>query len=1028
MTPDTSIILKGLISLLNPSANWLGKRILGKEILERRQLLETALQPVLKKATEYVAETIEQIGEAEIHQICLFLTSNESEAIIRQIYAASILEIKEQNLEQIQQEFLKAFSLYTNIPEDKLKDSAPKIFNTLVAGCEEALRVAIDRGRLSAHEAKSVFRHQVLLDELRNVKKILKFLIESQKLDIRAIFKFEEKYRQQVIVRYKNITPPYIHESRKIPIDEIYIDSYFLSENRTDELDLRRKINYKVLSQEIERTVILGNPGSGKSTFAQKLTYDLADNYEQRLLSSRKVTPILVILRDYGAKKKNQNFSILQFIESTFNTKYQLQSPPGALEYLLLNGRVAVIFDGLDELTDTSYRQEISSNVECFCNLYPSVPVLVTSRQVGYQEAPLDEQIFKVYYLAAFDDQQVKEYVSKWFAVDRDLTEEKQKQNVTAFLEESKTLTDLRSNPLMLGLMCNIYRGEGYIPRNRPDVYKKCANMMFESWDKRRHILPSESIQNIESKVSPTMMYLANWIYSDQSLQEGVTEEKLINEATNYLIKRIEDYDEAEDKARNIVSFCRGRAWVFTDTGTTKDGEKIYQFTHRTFLEYFTAAYLNRTNNTPEKLFNVLLPKIAKQEWDVVSQLAFQIQNNKYEDAGDELLTFLINEANKTDNFEKWNLLSFAIRCLEFIVPSSKVLKNIVNSHLESCVKFCLKILEENVNKNVSKVSNQFRSKSRSHTPYTIIMCLNNANYENHKIIVNTVKDFLIKNIESNEESRIYISIEIFQIIKKYFDGSVILNDLQNDTDILKLYENQLNNLASKFLPICILAVKEKKLPISEMIRLHGCQSIFQDYIYIISVFPPARTIDSSIAKSLLNHYINVFSKQDVSKYELSELSELSELGESLLSEKFPLINNLKKEDYQQNHLRFLLSNLSSKKAENKNNLNKNRIDASTVFNSNNHFGFCLLVLIYIEIDTILLKSNIQTYANLIMQSKHILFDFTRYIFSARYRKLGEYDDEIEKELTKCNFNQEQRDFIWRWVRKEINLVETTEE
>ena len=40
-----------------------------------------------------------------------------------------------------------------------------------------------------------------------------------------------------------------------------------------------------------------------------------------------------------------------------------------------------VIFDGLDELLDTHYRQEIKGDIESFCNLYPTVPVLITSRE-----------------------------------------------------------------------------------------------------------------------------------------------------------------------------------------------------------------------------------------------------------------------------------------------------------------------------------------------------------------------------------------------------------------------------------------------------------------------------------------------------------------------------------------------------------------------------------------------------------------------------------------------------------------------
>ena len=291
MTPDTSIILKGLTPLVKPTANWLGKKIIGEEILERRQLQTTALEPILKEAAENISETIEQVGEAEIDQICLFLISNEAEAIVGQIYAASILESKEQNLEQIKQEFLKAFSLYTDIPEDDLKDSVPQIFHTLVTGCEQTLQIAIGEGRLSAHEAKSVFRHQVLIDAIATIQKNLEFLSASQQLDIKAILEFEQQYRQQIKELHGKLTPPYIDVAKKLPIDRLYVCPHFSPEiiHRDTRGETKTQSEFY---QSIYRTVLLGNPGGGKSTCGQKCCYNLVTQYDERLLSGRKVTPI----------------------------------------------------------------------------------------------------------------------------------------------------------------------------------------------------------------------------------------------------------------------------------------------------------------------------------------------------------------------------------------------------------------------------------------------------------------------------------------------------------------------------------------------------------------------------------------------------------------------------------------------------------------------------------------------------------------------------------------------------------------
>ena len=94
---------------------------------------------------------------------------------------------------------------------------------------------------------------------------------------------------------------------------------------------------------------------------------------------------------------------------------------------------------------------------------------------------------------------------------------------------------------------------------------------------------------------------------------------------------------------------------------------------------------------------------------------------------------------------------------------------------------------------------------------------------------------------------------------------------------------------------------------------------------------------------------------------------------------------------------------------------------------TNKHFGFCCLFFAFLEIQDLVNKRRIVDYVNLIIESKHSLLYFSRYIFVARFTEFRNYYREVEAELEKCNFNQEQRDFIWKWVRREIDLVAIAE-
>ncbi len=156
MEVNLALIGRGLAPLIAPTSRYMGKHLIGEEILERQKWRETALEPILQKAAEDVSETIEPLGEAEIDQICLFLTSPEADAIVRQIYAASSLGDRQKNIDSIRQEFLLAFALYTGIPETELEESAPQIFNILLEGCEATLRMAIIESKLHCVKVKSL--------------------------------------------------------------------------------------------------------------------------------------------------------------------------------------------------------------------------------------------------------------------------------------------------------------------------------------------------------------------------------------------------------------------------------------------------------------------------------------------------------------------------------------------------------------------------------------------------------------------------------------------------------------------------------------------------------------------------------------------------------------------------------------------------------------------------------------------------------------------------------------------------------
>ena len=483
------------------------------------------------------------------------------------------------------------------------------------------------------------------------------------------------RYRRQVRQWYGRIEPPDFERRRLVPIASIYvptgIEEHVYPERRqvapAADAPSRSVLD---LSGMLGRTVLLGDPGGGKTTAAKFLAHEFASDPDERV-------PFLVTLREYAAKSPLE-WSVAGFIEHQLETVHQCPAADGLVERLLLTGRAVVIFDGLDELLDTSRRREVSRRVEQFCTAFPLTPVLVTSRVVGYDEARLDEEQFSCYQLGRFSDEQVAEYAGRWFASQDELPPAEAAQKAQSFLEESAKAKDLRANPLLLSLMCILYRGSGSLPGDRPGVYARCAELLLRKWDEQRDLYRELRADYL---IEPVLRHLAWWLLTHVGSSAAATERELIDETTKFLHGRGFE-DGARSAALEFVTFSRGRMWVFSDAGTTADGEVRYGFTHLTFLEYFAAWHLAVTSDSPEELARSLGSLLPSGVSNALFELAIQIKDRNSDRGTDRIFTVLLDLA-ATDDLDLGDTLATLATILESTKPSRPIMRRLTNAALD---------------------------------------------------------------------------------------------------------------------------------------------------------------------------------------------------------------------------------------------------------------------------------------------------------------------------------------------------------
>jgi hypothetical protein len=572
-------------------------------------------------------------------------------AILHELLAARLTDAPELQVNRLQEAFVRLLRTTVPAANDDLPAVVFDYFDRQI--CELCGRLAGN-----APDVAEKLRERAVGTRIIAILDAIERHLEAyaRDFDPEADAGYHTRYRRHIADEFGKLSPPDFERRRRIPLDELYVPPSIAPAD--DVLARDHYPSYAAqplladFAAQIDRAVLLGDPGAGKTTATRALMH--------RNVAPQYPTPFLVILRDFAADQ-NRQLSVADFIAHTMKTRYQCEPPSGWVRRQLLDGAALVIFDGLDELMDPSRRADVAGVIEHFCAEYPLARVLVTSRFVGYDQAALDESQFSCSRIAPFDDEQVHEYARKWFACDSTLGPGRSEQYADAFNAESASVPDLRSNPLLLSLMCILYRGEGYIPQQRAEIYKRCASLMFHQWDASRHIHVDLTLSH--AQVERALRHLAHWFYTRDDPSAAATTRELVREITGVLHPRaFEEIEDAEAAAAQFVEFCRVRAWVLAEVGTSARGDSLYTFAHRTFLEYFAAVHLAATTDTPEQLAQVLLPKVAAGEWEVVGVLAVAMKDAAIDRGGERCLDVLLEDQSPV---HEPKLLSFAAACLE---------------------------------------------------------------------------------------------------------------------------------------------------------------------------------------------------------------------------------------------------------------------------------------------------------------------------------------------------------------------------
>ena len=487
-------------------------------------------------------------------------------------------------------------------------------------------------------------------------------------------------------------------EYQKLLLEKGEIDASELAETEEMQDVLRREYFRQPIrpvlevcdDSSIQNIVILGDPGSGKSSLLRYLSlrWSQIENANMRYTQP---LPLLIELRDYNRWDCPSGKSFVRYLHEA-PTWHRLNQQ--TLDHLLKQpDRVVLLLDGLDEVFDPVKREYVINDIHRFSNEYKNAKIIVTSRVVGYQAKWLRDAEFCHFMLQDLNAEKISNFLEKWHNVTFDNKEEAERKNerLSKAISDSKPIAMLAGNPLLLTMMAILNRHQE-LPRDRADLYQQTTRVLLQQWDTERALsdFPGLSSEIGLREKTDILRRVAFAMQSESSGLAGniIDEQKLANVIEDYLHEELR-FAQAKAVTRAVVEQLRVRNFILCFLGAFS-----YAFIHRTFLEYFCASEFVHRFNVAKTLDEQGMIKLFDEhcrddEWrEVLRLICGQID----EQFVGNIVEYL---ATRTD-LEKWDRktplpeLTLAIWCLSevrntnrIVKAGSKLLSNVIECFLQ---------------------------------------------------------------------------------------------------------------------------------------------------------------------------------------------------------------------------------------------------------------------------------------------------------------------------------------------------------
>lgn len=379
---------------------------------------------------------------------------------------------------------------------------------------------------------------------------------------------------------------------------------------------------------EHPRLALLAAPGGGKSTLLKRLAIAYADPSRREQVADSLPRcawlPLFFRCRELRDLARASFADLLQALSEREPVRQHAPAFRALVDRELLAGRVLLLVDGLDELSDPGDRAAFVSTLRSALQAYPGVALVVTSREAGFRHVAAHlTPVCTRATLSPLDPNDIRDLTVAWHreVVGGTSKVQSDAEQLAATITENDRIHRLATNPLLLTTLLLVKRWVGTLPTRRAVLYGEAVKVLLRTWNTEGHdpIPEEEALPQLCYVASAMMLSGAQKISRPRlaaMLQEArdalPTELGYVRGTVDEFIHRVED--------RSSLLMMTGH--------DVEDGRLVefFEFRHLTFQEYLTARAMvegwHPGRKEEDTLVAVLEPHFDEEQWREVIPLA----------------------------------------------------------------------------------------------------------------------------------------------------------------------------------------------------------------------------------------------------------------------------------------------------------------------------------------------------------------------------------------------------------------------